>query len=118
MQQNIPRFFRFSLLLWLSLLAILLCRLPEPKASVQSVSFAPKTDYSTGSGTHSVAVGDFNGDGKPDLVTANSNDDTISILPGTGTGTFGPATDFNAGDGAFSVAVGDFNNDGKLDLAT
>jgi hypothetical protein len=90
-------------------------------------SFGAKTDFGTGglsSGAYSVAVGDFNGDGKLDLATATVNADfllsrsnTVSILLGTGTGSFGAKTDFGTGILQRSVAVGDFNSDGKLDLA-
>ena len=45
----------------------------------------------------SVAVGDFNGDGKQDLAVANSNSDNVSILLGDGAGSFGAATNFGAG---------------------
>ncbi len=65
----------------------------------------------------SVAVGDFNGDGKFDLAVANYNDGTVSILLGNGNGTFAAKTDYSAGTPSQSVAVGDFNGDGKADLA-
>ena len=45
----------------------------------------------------SVAMGDFNGDGKSDLAVANANSNNVSILLGTGTGSFGAATNFAAG---------------------
>jgi len=64
-----------------------------------------------------VAVGDYNGDGRPDLTVANLNSDNVSILLGSGTGSFGPATNFPVGAGPESVAVGDFNGDGHPDLA-
>jgi hypothetical protein len=64
----------------------------------------------------SVAVADFNGDGKPDLVTTNQGD-TLSVLPGDGKGNFGNPYTFTVGTGPVSAATGDFNGDGKTDLA-
>jgi hypothetical protein len=66
-----------------------------------------------------VAVGDFNGDGKPDLAVANDFDNNVTIRLGDGTGGFPDAKSATVGAGArpISVAVGDFNGDGKLDLA-
>ena len=52
-----------------------------------SLPFAP---LASGAGTASVAVGDLNGDGIPDIVTANRVDDTVSVFMGTGDGTFEP----------------------------
>jgi hypothetical protein len=63
-----------------------------------------------------MAVGDFNGDGKLDLATANGEAFNISVLLGNGDGTFQNAKKFDAID-PNSLAVGDFNADGKLDLA-
>ncbi|MEK6289352.1 MAG: FG-GAP-like repeat-containing protein, partial [Acidobacteriota bacterium] len=83
-------------------------------------SFGAKTDFGTDTFPFfpfSVAVGDFNGDGKLDLAVANLNGDTVSIRLGTGTGSFGTKTDFATGSRPASVAVGDLNGDGKLDLA-
>jgi alpha-tubulin suppressor-like RCC1 family protein len=80
--------------------------------------FAAKVDYATGTQPLSVAVGDFNGDGKQDLATANNNDDTLSVLLGDGSGGFAAKTDFTTGARPHSVAVGDFDGDGKRDLAT
>ena len=79
--------------------------------------FQTATSFGVGSNPQSVAVGDFNGDGKPDLATANVGSNEVSVLLGSGSGGFGPATNFGVGDGPFSVAVGDFNGDGKPDLA-
>src|SRR5204862_441374 len=73
-----------------------------------------------GTGPQSVAVGDFNRDGKPDLATANTSSNTVTILLGNGTGGFSQAagSPVAVGAGPQSVAVGDFNRDGKPDLAT
>jgi hypothetical protein len=78
--------------------------------------FCPKTDFGTGSNPQSVAVGDFNGDGKLDLAVENIESNTVSILLRTGAGKFGAKTDFGTGSFPFSVAVGDFDGDGRLDL--
>ena len=110
-RQNFFSLIRFSRVLWLSLLVLILGGLLEPEAAAQAVSFGAKTKFGTGANPTSVAVGDFNGDGKLDLAVANSNSNTVSILLGTGAGTFGPKTDFGAGSSPRSVAVGDFNGD-------
>jgi Bacterial Ig-like domain (group 3)/FG-GAP-like repeat/Abnormal spindle-like microcephaly-assoc'd, ASPM-SPD-2-Hydin len=62
--------------------------------------------------TASLATGDFNGDGNPDLAVANGS---IGISLGNGDGTFQPQITYSA-HFAFSVAVADINRDGKLDL--
>ena len=67
---------------------------------------------------YSVAVDDFNGDGKSDLVTADSASDTASVLLGNGDGTFQAKQFFGTGTWPWSVAVSDFNGDGKSDLVT
>src|ERR1035438_4838981 len=77
---------------------------------------APKA-YAVGSNPVSVAVGDFNQDGKPDLAVANRNNDTVSILLGNGKGTFLRVVNHPAGPSPNAVVVGDFNGDGRLDLA-
>jgi hypothetical protein len=72
--------------------------------------------FSVGYGPIHVAVGDFNRDGKPDIVAANRYDNTVSVLLGNGDGTFQAARNVAVGS-PFDVAVGDFNGDGKPDLA-
>ncbi|WP_333276696.1 VCBS repeat-containing protein [Microcoleus sp. N9_A2] len=85
------------------------------------MGFAPKVDFTTGGGPRSVSIGDFNGDGKPDLAVANLISNSTSILLNTTTNattpTFATKVDFTTGSGPYSVSIGDFNGDGKPDLA-
>ena len=88
-------------------------------ATCAPVNFATEYNFAVGRAPTSVAVGDFNGDGKQDLAVTNynSNPSTLSILLGDGTGNFSNATSFPVGPRPSSVAIGDFNGDGKQDLA-
>jgi FG-GAP-like repeat/Bacterial Ig domain/FG-GAP repeat len=80
-------------------------------------NFGSPADFPAGSLPYSVAVADFNGDGKQDVAVANEGSNNVSILLGDGAGNFGGPTNFGAGTGPSSVVVGDFNGDGKQDLA-
>jgi uncharacterized repeat protein (TIGR01451 family) len=64
-----------------------------------------------------VAVGDFNGDGVPDLAAVDAITATLSVLAGNGDGTFKPAVTYDAGPQAAALTVGDFNGDGRPDVA-
>ncbi len=84
-------------------------------------SFGPAaaSPVPAGEGPVSIAVGDFNRDGKPDLAVANQFSNNLSILLGSGSGGFSPATTspVRVGSSPYFVAVSDFNRDGNPDLA-
>src|SRR5438445_781162 len=73
--------------------------------------------FVTGNCPCSIALGDINGDGKLDLVVANSVDNALTVLLGNGDGTFTLASSPPAVGTPFGLGVGDFNGDGKLDVA-
>ena len=90
-------------------------RIKAPRAAGASI-FEMAATYDSGGGAVSVAVGDFKGDGKLDLVVANGSSDTVGILLGNGDGTFQAVVPYGSGGNATSVVVADVNGDGKLDL--
>jgi FG-GAP-like repeat len=83
-------------------------------------SFQAKVDYRTGEGPApgALAIGDLNGDGKPDLATANYVASTVSVFVNKGDGSFRARLDYRTEKSPRSVAIGDLNGDGKQDLAT
>jgi len=81
--------------------------------------FLPAVDFFAGDEPLSVAVGDFNGDGKLDLAvlhTDPSQQSYVRILLGEGDGAFHRAKSIILGRYPTSIAAGDFNADGILDL--
>jgi hypothetical protein len=85
-------------------------------------TFATTAGYLTGAGPGAVAVGDFNGDGRPDIAVGNTASNTVSVF--LNTTAFGAATPtflgqavFVAGANPAALAVADFNGDGRDDIA-
>jgi hypothetical protein len=82
-------------------------------------TFRPKVEYPVDGGTQAVAAGDFNSDGRVDLVvTIASPQISLALLPGNGDGTFNGPLHFpnTSGFDSPDVVATDLNNDGKLDV--
>lgn len=77
--------------------------------------FGPKTDYAAGNQPASIAIGDVNGDGKPDLMSSNWSASSLSVFLGDGLGGFGAKTDFATGSRPISGKLADLNGDNMLD---
>ncbi|MGA7965460.1 MAG: VCBS repeat-containing protein, partial [Gammaproteobacteria bacterium] len=87
----------------------------------QGGGYAAPVFYPTASYPWTIAVGDLNGDGHPDIVTGNydlSTADQVSVLIGNGNGTFQPAVNYTLGSSAYaqSITVGDATGNGKADV--
>ena len=102
------------------------------KGTLQVVQPTPSNLLTLGLDPVAVALGEFNKDGYPDIITANENGNSVSVLLGEGNGTFRPTMDIpitvptrptgdtvdSAESSPSGVAVGDFNGDGNLDFVT
>ncbi|MDQ3046360.1 MAG: FG-GAP-like repeat-containing protein [Bacteroidota bacterium] len=92
-------------------------------SSSGSINFAPRTDISIGASAviNSIAVADFDGDGKSDVAISGGSGNSISYLRNTSTSgniTFAAVTSTAMGSSTDGIAAGDMDGDGKTDLVT
>lgn len=84
-----------------------------------SLSAAPSIQVTTGIGqSQYVALGDVDGDGDLDLLTALYYANTVAVHLNNGTGTFTGAGSVAVGNFPYKLAVGDLDGDGDLDFVT
>jgi hypothetical protein len=86
-------------------------------ASRPEVSFSGAKTYAV-DGVSSIALGDVNGDGSPDVATASYAGGNVSVLLNKGDGSFEAKRVYATGLAPVSIALGDLNGDGKADVVT
>lgn len=79
-------------------------------------TFQSAPHYAVGSNPLFLAMGELNGDGRPELVVANSGANDISVLRNNGDGTFKPKTNYLTGTNPQSLAIADFRGVGTNDV--
>jgi hypothetical protein len=78
--------------------------------------FSAMTPGVVGQDPRGAVTGDFNGDGKKDVVAGSNLSNNITFLPGLGNGTFGASTVSGIGASSLFFAASDLDGDGNLDL--
>jgi hypothetical protein len=81
--------------------------------------FGPRASFPTGAASpRGLVIHDFDGDGRPDIATANSRAGSVSLLTNLGKGVFAAPRTYATAAGPESACAGDFDRDGWTDVAT
>ena len=103
---------------WGSLcVAVLVLLAPTGASAATPVSFQPAETYPVHSSPYAVAVGELTGDGRSDVVSANSQTGDVSVLLSEPDGKLAPAINYSVGNSVpIAVTIGDVTGDGHNDI--
>jgi len=88
----------------------------EPRRLLNAITFGSRQPYPIGNNPSAVVVADVSNDGVPDILVANANGNSVSVLLGNGDGTFKATETYSVGAFPYALAVADLNGDGKADI--
>jgi hypothetical protein len=92
--------------------------------AITTSSFSAPVEYTVGSDAWAIAIGDLDGDEKPEIVVTNRDEDKVCVfknqsLPGGFTeNSFGPKVEYDPELNPYGLAIGDLDSDGKPELVT
>ncbi|MCA8914659.1 MAG: VCBS repeat-containing protein [Planctomycetes bacterium] len=86
------------------------------QTSLNVGTFTAGTNVAVGQSPRGIDSADFNNDGNIDVVTADQDTDTVSVMLGDGTGALGTASSISLTNSGYTVCACDTNNDGKIDI--
>ena len=88
--------------------------------TTEAISFASKVDFPTGNNPTGLAIGDLDGDNKPDIVVSNLNNNSISVFRKTSASlsanSFADKVDYETDLAPNIIALSDLDGDEKLDI--
>jgi FG-GAP-like repeat/Domain of unknown function (DUF4214) len=113
--KRLPAVNRSRLTLWRFLVLILAISAVQ-RVGAQGVKFTTPVTYPAGH-PYVITAGDFNRDGKMDLVGGDVTNNDVVMLMGNGDGTLKPRATYHLAAAPYEIVPADFNRDGKLDLA-
>lgn len=102
----------------LSVALTLMSAAPAAAATLPSPRFSAPVIMRTGDQPGALVAADFNGDGKPDLATADSGSSSVSVLFGKGDGSFAQRTRYRTSAFPYDLVAADLNGDGSPDVVT
>jgi FG-GAP-like repeat len=82
-----------------------------------SPSFQAPVPYTMNTGPYYLTIGDFNRDGRPDIISANGGSTSVGVLLNTGAGAFGAAAYYPVGADSSFATAGDINGDDRVDIS-
>ena len=88
----------------------------SPHVVVPGLRLVPQAPNNTGPSPWALAVGDFDLDGRPDVVTTNTATAGVNVLRGYGAGGFAGADSYHSGAVPIAVTTSDLTGDGRLDI--